>query len=109
MESTTTKLAPTVEAIDEWLGRQKPRADGSFHANDATYMVDVRTKAGSWRCITMRHSALGFVDGIDGPGWWTIRGEGSSNGSRETWVPARKVVEARGYYMPAWEYGSVAS
>ena len=105
-EHTTTPLAPTAEAINGWLSRQPRRPDGSHHANDETYMVDIRTKAGSWRCIVSQPGGRGYVDGIDDYGWWTIRGEGSSNGSRETWIPARKVVAARGHYLPAWEYAS---
>lgn len=105
---TTTPLAPTVEAIDEWLGRTQPRADGSYHANDESWMVDVRTKSGQWRCITMRHSGSGIGrHGQPELGYWTIRGEGSSNGSRETWIFGYQIVEARGHHFPAWEYASV--
>ena len=51
----------------------------------------VRTKSGSWRCV---HSSSGIGNGTGRRGYWTIRGEGSSNGGRDTWVWADKIVQA---------------
>ncbi len=103
----TIPLAPTAEAVNDWLGREQRRPDGSHHANDESFMVDVRTKAGSWRCITSPAGGKGIGrHGYEDYGWWTIRGEGSSNGCRETWISAGQIVAARGHHLPAWSYGN---
>ena len=82
-------LAPTVEAVDEWLNQPHVRTGWPSH------MVDIRTKSGQWRCV---HSSSG-EDSRGRRGWWTIRGEGSSNGGRETWVYADKIVQARAHTL----------
>jgi hypothetical protein len=99
VQSQSTKLAPTVEAIDAWLALQEAnKPPGARFANEYDqYGVDVRTKAGSWRNVTMRQHGMGIVNGVDAPGYWTIRGEGSSNGGRETWISAPHIVQARGW------------
>jgi len=79
-----TKLAPTKEAINAH------RATDTSH-----YGVAIRTKRGSWRCVVATaRNAYG-----DDLGYWTIAGEGSSNGSRRTFIRYDEVVEARGYIV----------
>ena len=99
VKSESTKLAPTVEAIDAWLALEEAnKPPGAVFATEYdNYGVDIRTKAGRWRCITMRQHGMGLWRGADVPGYWTIRGEGSSNGCRETWVEVPRIVEARGW------------
>ena len=91
-------IAPTVTAIDEWMAQEEAnKPEGAVFATDYdNYMVNIWTKAGSCRCITSKQHGMGIESGIDRPGWWTIRGEGSSNGCRETWVSAHRVVRAVG-------------
>ncbi len=91
-------IAPTVEAIDAWLAQtEKHKPEGAIFATEYDhYGVNVWTKAGSCRCIA-GHSGghgMGIYNGVDSPGYWTIRGEGSSNGGRDTWVWAHKIVRA---------------
>ena len=59
-------MEPTAEAIDAW------RAQGGENGWPS-YGVDIKTKSGSWRCITERVEEHGHI------WYWTIRGEGSSN------------------------------
>jgi hypothetical protein len=93
--SEDTRLTPTMEAIDAWIARTEhdPKTGHIRSWCDDSYMVDIRTKSGRWRCITSKR----------GDGYWTIRGEGSSNGCRETWVPADRIVEARGHFHPGYD------
>lgn len=90
MNRDTMKLAPTRKAIDEWRGN---RTRG-VNFWDRTRGVDVRTHAGSWRCI----SGVALDLTTDEPvGYWTIRAEGSSNEGKETWVEFDRIAEARGW------------
>lgn len=78
-----TKLAPTREAIDKW------RRSGDFK-----FGADIRTRAGSWRCVT----SYALNDATNEPiGYWTIRAEGSSNEGRETYILFKDIAEARGW------------
>lgn len=79
--SRTTPLAPTVEAIDDFYNGP----DRSFRG------VNIWTKGSKCRCITGRQEERGHV------WYWTIRGEGSSNGSREYAIRADKIVRAEGW------------
>lgn len=91
-ESAYQPIAPTVSAIDEWLGREAR----SIHAGRPTYGVNVKTKAGSWRAITgpsCKVEEHGFV------WYWTIRGEGSSNEGRETAIRADRITQAEGWIV----------
>jgi hypothetical protein len=90
----TQPLAPTTEAIDAWRAKQPRNPDGSTDGHGEHYMVDIKTKAGSWRCVTsaVMHRGERY--------YWTIRGEGSSNGCRETAIPASKITQARAHYLP---------
>lgn len=95
-------IAPTVEAIDEWLAQEAAnKPDGAVFAHEYDqYGVNIWTKAGSCRCITGKQHGLGSTNGYtDRPGYWTIRGEGSSNGGRDTWVFAHKIVRAVGWIV----------
>ena len=85
----TTKLAPTVEAIDAWRARG-PRGT---HPTDPHHGVNIWTKAGRVRCVTGKIIWQGRVH------YTTIRGEGSSNGCRETLVDAAKIVRAEGWVV----------
>lgn len=58
--------------------------------------VNVWTKSGSCRCIVGQLGMGIDSTGRDHQGWWTIKGEGSSNSGRDTWVWADKVVRAVG-------------
>lgn len=92
------QLAPTAEAIDAWLARQPRRADGRSTSDMDQYGVNVWTRAGRCRCI------CGSGDRSERggeAGYLTIRGEGSSNGGRVTWIAARKIVRAVGWRIPA--------
>lgn len=93
-----TPLAPTAEAVDDWLAKDKAlrRPDGSRHASDGSYGVDIRTRSGSWRCVTSRVVHNGRVV------YWTIRGEGSSNEGRETYIYADDIAEARGWHTDGY-------
>jgi hypothetical protein len=96
------KLKPTREAIDTWLSlTQLNRSEDAVYVTEYTHFgVDIRTKAGSWRCIISGQAGLGITSsGIEDYGYWTIRGEGSSNGSRETWIFVKDVVAARGHII----------
>lgn len=90
-------IAPTVEAIEAWRAQEQAnKPAGAVFANEYDhYGVNIWTKAGSCRCITGQ-LGRGIINGADVDGYWTIRGEGSSNGGRETWVPAYKIVRAVG-------------
>jgi cytochrome c2 len=77
-------IAPTVEAIDAWRERSK----GHSEPGDLHYGVNIWTKAGSCRCITSRG------ENAHGVYYWTIRGEGSSNGCRETYIYADRIYRA---------------
>lgn len=77
------KLAPTFEAIEKWRwSGQEARRRG----------VDIRTKAGTWRCIS---GVATYSDGSKG--YWTIRAEGKSSAGRETAIHEREIVAARGW------------
>ncbi len=93
-----TPPAPTIEAIDNWLAQAdfEDKGDGLRHhvAGTSIYGANIWTKAGSCRCIT---SKAHWTDGSCG--YWTIRGEGSSNGGRETAIPASKIVRAEGWII----------
>jgi len=84
------KLAPTREAIDGWRQQGKP----STKAGEPVFGVDIRTRAGSWRCII---SAAYSTGDNEFAGYWTIRGEGSSNEGKETFIAIDRIAEARGW------------
>lgn len=92
------RIAPTVEAIEAWRAQEEAnKPAGAIFANDYdSYGVNVWTKAGSCRCIAGQLGRGVDSHGHDRQGWWTIRGEGSSSGGRETWVYADTVVRAVG-------------
>jgi hypothetical protein len=98
MGLTTEKIAPTVEAIDAWRARQKrePKIIGDTEYQMMIgdhYEVNIWTKSSACRCITRRVEH-------DGKVWyWTIKGEGSSNGCREYEIPADKIVRAEGWMV----------
>lgn len=71
-------IAPTVEAIEAWRAQEAAnKPDGAVFATEYDqYGVNVWTKAGGCRCIV----GGGGFDSSGARGWWTIRGEGSSNG-----------------------------
>lgn len=71
------KIAPTIEAIDEW------RARG--------HGVDIWTKASACRCIVGRYARSGIVS------YETIVGTGSSNGSRRYKIPVSEIVRAEAW------------
>ncbi len=90
-------LAPTVEAIDEWIARGKSEAD---RPGRPSYGVNVKTKAGSWRAITGPSCKVE----LEGRVWyWTIRGEGSSNEGREmairATIRADRITQAEGWIV----------
>lgn len=80
-------IAPTAEAIDDWIARR-----GSSNGWPS-YGVNIRTKSGSWRCIT------GRGENRRGIYYWTIRGEGSSNGGRDTHIYVTQIVAAQGFVI----------
>ena len=86
-ESRYTPLAATVEAIDAWMART---ASEGRH-----YGVDIRTKSGSWRCITHK-TTWDYTDRVI---YWTIRAEGKSSAGRDTGIDARHIVAARGWVV----------
>ena len=92
-ENRAIPLAPTVEAIDSWRAQEKHGPDGShrYWLDGPAYGVDIRTKASEWRCITSAVEHQGERH------YWTIKGEGSSNGCREYAIPASKITQARGW------------
>jgi hypothetical protein len=90
MSIQTQPLAPTAEAIDGWLAQQSP--DFYIECRGERYMADVKTRSGSWRYVL---SAVTFPGGERH--YHTIRAEGNSNSGRETYVPASKITQARGY------------
>lgn len=94
-------IAPTVGAISAWLAQEEAnRPSGAIFANDYDqYGVNVWTKAGSARCITGQLGSGIDSTGTPRDGWWTIRGEGSSNSGRDTWVFAHKIVRAVGFIV----------
>jgi hypothetical protein len=86
----TDKLAPTREAIDAWRAREKRSAK----PGEPIFGADIRTRSGSWRCVT----SYAMRQGDDEPvGYWTIRAEGSSNEGRETYILFADIAEARGW------------
>ena len=90
-------IAPTLEAIEAWRAQEKTNkpADAVFAKDYDQYGVNVWTKSGSCRCIV---GGVGLGPG-ELPGYWTIRGEGSSNGGRDTWVLVHKIVRAVGWIV----------
>jgi hypothetical protein len=90
------KLAPTVEAIDAWLALEKLNkpADAYYATEYDQYGVNIYTKASAARCITSR-----VVDQYGHVHYWTIRGEGSSNGCREYAIRADRIVRAEGWIV----------
>lgn len=96
IESYHEPIAPTVEAIAAWRAQTgKTYRHENGHETPDSFGVNVWTKSGSCRCIV---GGGGLGDG-DLPGYWTIRGEGSSNGGRDTWIPAHKIVRAVGWIV----------
>lgn len=90
------KLAPTADAIDAWRAQTVQYKDGAHYSTDyASFMVNIRTKAGRWRCVTSRIEHNGETY------YWTIRGEGSSNGCRETAIREGDIVAAMGHVVGA--------
>jgi hypothetical protein len=77
-------MEPTAEAIDAWRAQ---RGENGW----PSYGVDIKTKSGSWRCITERVEENGHI------WYWTICGEGSSNEGRETPIRADQITQARKY------------
>lgn len=75
------KLAPTFDAIESWRKQDSQRRG-----------VDIRTKAGTWRCIS---GVASYSDGSRG--YWTIRAEGKSSEGRETAIHESAIVAARGW------------
>lgn len=91
------RIAPTAEAIDAWRAQEDAnRPKGARYATEYDqYGVNVWTKASRSRCIVGR-----IVSVVDDSIWYaTIRGEGSSNGGRETFIPASKIVRAEGWIV----------
>lgn len=89
------KIAPTVAAIDAWRAQtEKNKPEGAIYANDYDqYGVNIWTKGSMCRYITSRGEHKGRVY------YWTIRGEGSSNGSRDTAIWADDIVRAEGWIV----------
>lgn len=86
-------IAPTVEVIDEWLALEKKhKPEGAHYATEyASFGVNIWTKASQSRCIASK------VRDQYGKTWyWTIKGEGSSNGCRKYAIPEDKIVRAVG-------------
>lgn len=97
---TNTKLAPTVEAIDAWLARQTFRGYGpdGVWVDSPIYGVNIWTKGSRCRCIVSRFVGGGERGGRPGVVYYeTIRGEGSSNGCRHTFIAAPDIVRAEGW------------
>lgn len=89
------KLAPTVEAIDAWRDQEKTnKPEGAVFATEYDqYGVNIWTKASHARCVTSRVEHNGEVY------YWTIRGEGSSNGGRDYAIRAADIVRAEGWIV----------
>jgi hypothetical protein len=88
-------ITPTVEGIDAWRAQTEAnKPEGAYYANDYDqYMVDIWTKASRARCVTSRVEHNGHI------WYWTIKGEGSSNGCREYAIRADKIVRAVGHII----------
>lgn len=90
------RIAPTVKAIDDWMAQEAAnKPTDAVYANDYDqYGVNIWTKASQGRCITSR-----ATDARGAVWYWTIRGEGSSNGSREYAIRADKITRAEAYIV----------
>lgn len=92
-----TKLAPTAEAIDAWMAKEKkfwPDGTQKYATEYAEYGVNVWTKSSRARCITTR-----VVSNEGVVGYWTIVGEGSSNGCRRYIVWEPQIIKAEGWIV----------
>jgi hypothetical protein len=96
IESAQEPLAPTVEAIDEWLAREARQGYGEHKPGEPSYGVNVKSKSGRWRCISGPSCKVEEHGHI---WYWTIRGEGKSSEGRDIAIRADRITQAEGWIV----------